>query len=54
MLLQKLFPVRLGKRIGRIEEGVFTPDNRIGRDLVLSKIPVYEILDEKELDEYLR
>lgn len=53
-LLQKAFPIRLGKRIGRIEEGVLTPDNRIGRDFPLSKAPVYEIRNEQELDDYLR
>jgi len=53
-LLQSVFPVRLGQRIGRIEEGIFTPDNRLGRDFQLTKTPVYEIPTEKELDDYLR
>lgn len=53
-LLQSVFPIRLGQRIGRIEEGVFTPDNRIGRDFELKKAPVYEIRSEQELDDYLR
>lgn len=53
-LLQTIFPIRLGQRIGRIEDGVFTPDNRIGRDFPLSKATIYEIQDEKELDMYLR
>lgn len=53
-LLQKVFPIRLGQRIGRIEEGIFTPDNRIGRDFPLTKAPVYEMQSEKELDDYLR
>lgn len=53
-LLQKTFPIRLGQRIGRIEEGVFTPDNRLGRDFELAKTPIYEISDEQELDDYLR
>lgn len=53
-LLGTVFPIRLGERIGRIEEGVFTPDNRLGRDFPLAKATVYEIQDEKELDVYLR
>lgn len=53
-LLQNIFPIRLGQKIGRIEEGVFTPDNRIGRDFRLTKTPVYEIMSEQELDDYLR
>lgn len=53
-LLQTVFPIRLGERIGRIEEGVFTPNNRLGRDFPLTKAMVYEIQDEKELDTYLR
>lgn len=53
-LLQTVFPIRLGQKIGRIEEGIFTPDNRLGRDFELKKAPVYEIGSEKELDEYLR
>jgi hypothetical protein len=53
-LLQTVFPIRLGQKIGRIEEGVFTPDNRIGRDFELKKAPVYEIRSEQELDDYLR
>jgi hypothetical protein len=54
VLLKNIFPVRFGKRIGRIEEGIFTPDNRIGRDFELTKIPIYEISSEQELDDYLR
>jgi REP element-mobilizing transposase RayT len=53
-LLQTLFPIRLGKRIGRIEEGVFIPDNRLGRDFALNTTQSYEITDETELDNYLR
>lgn len=53
-LLQTVFPIRLGQKIGRIEEGVFTPDTRIGRDFELKKTPIYEIRSEKELDDYLR
>lgn len=53
-LLQNLFAVRVGQKIGRIEEGVFTPDNRIGRDFNLTKAPVYEVQSDKELDDYLR
>lgn len=53
-LLQKVFPIRLGKKIGRIEEGIFTPDNRIGRDFRLARTPIYEIRNDKELDDYLR
>lgn len=53
-LLQTVFPIRLGQKLGRIEEGVFTPDNRIGRDFELKKAPIYEIRSEQELDDYLR
>lgn len=53
-LLQSAFAVRIGKKIGRIEEGIFTPDNRIGRDFNLTKTPVYEIQSDQELDDYLR
>ncbi|EKD30417.1 MAG: hypothetical protein ACD_78C00065G0012 [uncultured bacterium (gcode 4)] len=53
-LLQTVFPIRLGQKLGRIEEGVFTPDNRIGRDFELKKTPIYEIRSEQELDDYLR
>lgn len=53
-LLGTVFPIRLGERIGRIEEGIFTPDNRLGRDFPLREAMVYEIQDEKELDTYLR
>lgn len=53
-LLQTVFPIRLGQKIGRIEEGVFTPDNRIGRDFKLTKTSIYEVQNEKELDDYLR
>ena len=52
--LQMVFPIRLGQKIGRIEEGIFTPDNRIGRDFELKKAPVYEIRSEQALDDYLR
>ena len=53
-LLQTVFPIRLGQKIGRIEEGVFTPDNRIGRDFELTKTPIYRLRNEQELDDYLR
>jgi len=53
-LLQELFFVRLGQKIGRIEDGVFTPDNRLGRDFKLAKTPIYQIQNTQELDDYLR
>ncbi|MDP2103788.1 MAG: hypothetical protein Q8K26_02605 [Candidatus Gracilibacteria bacterium] len=53
-LLQELFFVRLGQKIGRIEDSTFTPDNRLGRDFKLTKTPVYQIQDAQELDDYLR
>ena len=53
-LMEQIFFIRLGKRIGRIEDGTLTPDNRLGRDFALPRLPTYTIPSAEELDHYLR
>ncbi|MCK9272220.1 RsmB/NOP family class I SAM-dependent RNA methyltransferase [Candidatus Gracilibacteria bacterium] len=50
----RLYFIKFGQKIGKIEKGNFTPNYYIGRDFELPKIRSYIIKDDLELDNYLR
>ncbi|MDD2487364.1 MAG: hypothetical protein PHS92_03270 [Candidatus Gracilibacteria bacterium] len=51
---KRLYFIRLGKKIGKIEKGEFTPNYYLGRDFELAKVQKYDIKDQMELDNFLR
>lgn len=50
----RLYFFRFGQKLGKIEWETFVPNYYIGRDFGILDLPKYNIIDENELDKYLR
>jgi NOL1/NOP2/fmu family ribosome biogenesis protein len=52
-MMEKIYFLRFGKRIGSFEWAEFIPNWHTGRDFKLMKMPVHIFEDEQSMDEYL-
>ncbi len=52
-LVSKLYFLRLGERIGRMDHGTFEPNWILGKNRRLENVPAFELSDEAQLHRYL-